>query len=89
MFVCSLTSHSRIVCSYGIVKLQNLALCSALTLYKAFMDGGIFIVPHLLCLGASVFVVALKNCPYSDAFLQQARGAENLFQPKSPDEQVL
>ena len=79
MFVCSLTSHSRIVCSYGIVKLQNLALCSALILYKAFKDGGIFIVPHLLCHGASVFVASLKNCPYFVSFLRQASGAENLF----------
>jgi hypothetical protein len=34
--------------------LQNLGLCSAL---RAFEQGGIFIVPHLLCQVASVFPV--------------------------------
>jgi hypothetical protein len=44
------TSHSRIFHLYGNVTiagegLQNLGLCSAL---RAFEQGGIFIVPHLL-----------------------------------------
>jgi hypothetical protein len=40
--------------------LQNLGLCSAL---KAFEQGGIFIVPHLLWHGTSVFPVHPKDRP--------------------------
>jgi hypothetical protein len=40
--------------------LQNLGLCSAL---RAFEQGGIFIVPHLLWYRASVFLVSFKGPP--------------------------
>jgi hypothetical protein len=45
--------------------LQNLGLivCSAL---RAFEQGGIFIVPHLLWHGASVFPVSSEGPPHSD-----------------------
>jgi hypothetical protein len=51
------TSRSRIFHLYGDVKIasegvQNLGLCSAL---RAFEQGGIFIVPHLLWRGTSGF----------------------------------
>jgi hypothetical protein len=50
MIIDGLTSHSRIFHLYGDVTiagegLQNLGIYSAL---KAFEQGGIFIVPHLL-----------------------------------------
>jgi hypothetical protein len=50
LIIYGLTSHSRIFRLYGDVTiagegLQNLGLCSAL---RAFEQGGIFIVPHLL-----------------------------------------
>jgi hypothetical protein len=53
--------------SYGDVTiagegLQNLDLCSAL---RAFEQGGIFMVPHLLRDGASVFSVSSKGPPHS------------------------
>jgi hypothetical protein len=41
--------------------LQNLGLCSAL---RAFEQGGIFIVPHLLRHGASVFLVSSEGPPH-------------------------
>jgi hypothetical protein len=44
--------------------LLNFGLCSAL---KAFVQGGIFIVPHLLCHGASVFSVSSEELPYLTA----------------------
>jgi hypothetical protein len=40
--------------------LQNLSLCSAL---RAFEQGGIFIVPHLLWHGTSVFPVSSEGPP--------------------------
>jgi hypothetical protein len=50
LIIYGFTSHSRIFHLYGDVTiagegLQNLGLCSAL---RAFEQGGIFIVPHLL-----------------------------------------
>jgi hypothetical protein len=50
LIICGFTFRSRIFHLYGDVTiagegLQNLGLCSAL---KAFEQGGIFIVPHLL-----------------------------------------
>jgi hypothetical protein len=59
------TSHSRILHLYGDVTiageaLQNLGLCSAL---RAFEQGGIFIVPHLLSQGTSVFPVSSEGHP--------------------------
>jgi hypothetical protein len=58
--ICCFTSRSRIFHLYGDVTitgegLQNLGLCSAL---KAFKKRGIFIVPHLLRHGASIFPVS-------------------------------
>jgi hypothetical protein len=41
--------------------LQNLGLCTAL---RAFEQGGIFIVPHLLWHGALVFQVPFKGPPH-------------------------
>jgi hypothetical protein len=64
------TSRSRIFHLYGDVitiageGLQNLGLCSAL---RAFEQGGIFIVPHLLCHGASVFPISSEGPPHSVA----------------------
>jgi hypothetical protein len=66
------TSRSRIFHLYGDVTivgegLQNLGLCSAL---RAFEQGGIFIVPHLLWQGTSVFPV---SAPFS-YLLRHTRG---------------
>jgi hypothetical protein len=57
LFIFCFTSRSRIVHLYGDVTitregLQNLGLCSAL---RAFEQGGIFIVPHLLDTGPRFF----------------------------------
>jgi hypothetical protein len=61
------TSCSRIVHWYGDVTiagegLQNLGLCSSL---RAFEQGGIFIVPHLLWHRTSVFQVPSEEPPVS------------------------
>jgi hypothetical protein len=45
-------------------RLQNLGLCSAL---RAFEQGGIFIVSHLLWHGASGFPVSSEGPPHSVA----------------------
>jgi hypothetical protein len=63
------TSRSIIFHLYGDVTiagegLQNLGLCSALT---AFKQGRIFIVPHLLWRGTSVFPVSSEGPPHSVA----------------------
>jgi hypothetical protein len=59
LIIYGFTSRSRIFHLYGDVitgeGLQNLGLCSAL---RAFEQGGIFIVPHLLWHGTSVFPVS-------------------------------
>jgi hypothetical protein len=60
------TSRSRIFHLYGDVtiaseRLQNLDLCSAL---KAFEQGGIFIVPHLLWHETSFFPVSSEGPPH-------------------------
>jgi hypothetical protein len=44
--------------------LQDLGLCSAL---RAFEQGGIFIVPHLQCHEASVFLVTSERPPHAVA----------------------
>jgi hypothetical protein len=77
------TSHSRIFHLYGDVTitgegLQNLGLCSAL---RAFEQGGIFIVPHLLRHGASVFPVSSEGPPHSVASYDTQGDVENLFLP--------
>jgi hypothetical protein len=56
--------------------LQNLGLCSAL---RVFEKGGIFIVPHLLWHGASVFPVSSEEPPHSVASYNTQRDVEDLF----------
>jgi hypothetical protein len=63
LIIYGFTSRSRICHWYGDVTiagegLQNLGLCSA---HKTFEQGGIFIVQHLLCEGASVFLVSFSR----------------------------
>jgi hypothetical protein len=58
--------------------LQNLGLCSAL---RAFEQGGIFIVPHLMRHGASVFHVSSEGPPHSIASYNSQGYAEDLFLP--------
>jgi hypothetical protein len=75
------TSCSRIFHLYGDVtiaceELQNLGLCSAL---KAFEQGGIFIVPHLLWHGTSVFPVSSKEPPHLVASYDMHVDSEDLF----------
>jgi hypothetical protein len=70
------TSCSRIFYLYGDVSitcewLQNLGLCSAL---RAIEQGGIFIVPHLLWHGASVFWSHPKDCPIQSPLTTHYRG---------------
>jgi hypothetical protein len=59
------TTRSRIFHLYGDVTiasewLQNLGLCSV---FRAFEQGGIFIVSHLLIHRALVFPVSSEECP--------------------------
>jgi hypothetical protein len=56
--------------------LQNVGLCSAL---KAFEQGGIFIVPHLLWHGTSVFPVSSEGPSHAVAFYDTHEDAEDLF----------
>ena len=56
--------------------LQNLGLCSAL---RAFEQGGIFIVSHLLWHGASVFPVSSEGPLHSVAFYDTQGDVEDLF----------
>jgi hypothetical protein len=56
--------------------LQNLGLCSAL---RAFKQGGIFIVPHLLRHGATVLPTSSEGPPHSVAFYDTQGDVENLF----------
>jgi hypothetical protein len=76
LIIYSFTSRSRIFHLYGDVTiavegLQNLSLCSAL---RAFEQGGIFIVPHLLRHGTSVFFGFIrKTAPFS-RLLRHTRG---------------
>jgi hypothetical protein len=75
------TSRSRIFHLYGDVTiasegLQNLGLCSAL---RVFEQGGIFIVPHLLCHDASVFPVSSEGPPHLVAFYNTRGDVEDLF----------
>ena len=79
------TPSSRIFHLYGDVTitgegLQNLGLCSAL---RAFEQGGIFIVPHLLWHGDSVFLVSSEGPPHSIAFYNTQGDVEDLFWPGS------
>jgi hypothetical protein len=55
--------------------LQNLGLCLAL---RKFEQGGIFIVPHLLWHGASIFPVSSEGPPYSVASCDTQGDVEDL-----------
>jgi hypothetical protein len=57
--------------------LQNLGLCSAI---RAFEQGRIFIVPHLLWHGALVFPVSSEGPPQSVAFYDTHGYVEELFE---------
>jgi hypothetical protein len=75
------TSRSRIFHLYGDVSitsegLQNLGLCSAL---RAVEQGGIFIVPHLLRDGTSVFPVSSEGPPHFVASYDTRGDVEDLF----------
>ena len=70
------TSHSRIFHSHEDVTnasegLQNLGLCSTL---RAFEQGGIFIVPHLLWQGTSFFSVSSEGSSHSVASRDTRKG---------------
>jgi hypothetical protein len=76
LIIYGFTSRSRIFHSYGNVTitgegLQNLGPCSVL---RAFEQGGIFIVPHLLWHGTSVYPFSSKPDPHRACIL------ENLFE---------
>jgi hypothetical protein len=88
LLIYSFTSSSRIFHIYGDVTiagegwkgLQNLSLCPALW---AFEQGGIFIVPHLLWHGASVFPVSSEGPPHLVASYDTQGDVEDLFWPRS------
>jgi hypothetical protein len=85
LIIYGFTSCSRIFHLYGDVTtagegLQNLGLCSAL---RAFEQGGIFIVQHLLWHGASVFSVSSEGPPHLVASYDTHGDAEDLFLPGS------
>jgi hypothetical protein len=46
---------------------------------RAFEQGGIFIVPHLLWYGTSVFLVSSEGPPHSVASYDTHGDAEDLF----------
>jgi hypothetical protein len=60
--------------------LQNLGLCSAL---RAFEQGGISIVTHLLWHGTSVFPVSSEGSPHSVASYDTHEDVNYLFLPRS------
>jgi hypothetical protein len=75
LIIYGFTSRSRIFHLYGDVTiagegLQNLGLCSAL---RAFEQGGIFIVPHLLWHGTSVSPVSSEGPPPFSRLLRHTR----------------
>jgi hypothetical protein len=81
LIIYSFTSRSKFFHLYGDVTiagegLQNLGLCSAL---RAFEQGGVFIVPHLLWHGASVFPVSSEGPPHFVASYDTRGGVEELF----------
>jgi hypothetical protein len=55
----------------------------ATPLLRAFEEGGIFIVPHLLWHGTSVFLVSSEGLPHSVASYDTQEDVEDLFQPGS------
>jgi hypothetical protein len=74
LIICCFTSRSRI---FHLEGLQNLGLCSAL---RAFEQGGIFIMPHLLWHGASVFPVSSEGPPPFCRLLRHTRGCGESIQ---------
>jgi hypothetical protein len=58
----------------------NFGLCSAL---RAFEQGGIFIMPHLLWHGTSVFLVSSEGPPHLAASHDTRGDVEDLFLPES------
>jgi hypothetical protein len=80
LIIYGFTSRLRILHLYGDVaiagELQNLGLYSAL---RAFEQGGIFIVPHLLWHGASVFSVSSEGPPHLVASYDTRGDVEDLF----------
>jgi hypothetical protein len=85
MIIYDFKSRSKIFHSYRDVTiagegLWNLDLCSAL---RAFEQWGIFIVPHLLWQGTSVFPVSSKGPPNLVASYDTLGDVEDLFEPGS------
>jgi hypothetical protein len=81
LFIYGFMSRRRMFHLYGDVTianggLQNLGLCSAL---RAFEHGGIFIVPHLLWHGASVFPVSSEGLPHSVVSYDTHEDVDYLF----------
>jgi hypothetical protein len=75
------TSRSRIFHLYGDVNiagegLQNLGICLA---PRAFEQGGIFIVPHLLWHWTSGFPVSSEGPPHSGASFDTLGDAKDLL----------
>jgi hypothetical protein len=75
------TSRLKVFHLYGDVTiagegLQNLGLCSAL---RVFAQGGIFIVPHLLWHGTSVFPVSSEAPHHLVASYDTREDVEDLF----------
>jgi hypothetical protein len=80
LIICCFTSRSRIYHLYGDVTiagegLQNLDLCSAL---RAFEESLSFHTYCDTCM-ASVFLVLSEKPPYSVAFNDKQRDAEDIF----------
>jgi hypothetical protein len=83
LFIYCFMSRSRILHLYGDDTmagegLQNLGLCSVL---RAFEQEGIFIVPHLLWHGASVFPVSSEGPPHLVASCDILGDVEGLYYP--------
>ena len=81
LIIYGFTSRSRIFHLYGDVTsvgegLKNFGLCSAL---RAFKQGGIFIVPHLLWHRTSVFPVSSEGPPHFVASYNTRGDVEDLF----------
>jgi hypothetical protein len=81
LIIYGFTFRSRIFHLHGDVTitgegLQNFGLCSALKVVK---QGGIFIVPHLLWHGTSVFPVSSEGPPHSVDSYDARGGVEDLI----------
>jgi hypothetical protein len=81
LIIYGFTSRSRIFHLYGDVtnageELQNLGLCLVL---RAFEQGGIFIVPHMLRHGTSVYPVSSEGPPHLVASYDTRGDVEDLF----------